>query len=96
VTTTTRLDGPVRTCVGCRRRDEVGRLLRVVADQTSVAVDPRRRAPGRGAYVHPDAACVASAVKRRAFGRALRAPVDAAAAGAALTAYLEESAAAAT
>jgi predicted RNA-binding protein YlxR (DUF448 family) len=81
-------DGPVRTCIGCRRRDEAGRLLRVVADGTTVVVDPRRRAPGRGAHVHPDAACVALAVKKRAFGRTLRAPVEAAAAGAVLTAYL--------
>jgi len=64
-------------------------LLRVVADGTTVAVDPRRRAPGRGAHVHPDVACVALAVKKRAFGRTLRAPVEAAAAGAVLTAYLE-------
>jgi predicted RNA-binding protein YlxR (DUF448 family) len=83
-------DGPVRTCLGCRRRDEQARLVRVVADGTAVAVDPRRRAPGRGAYVHPDAACVALAVKKRAFGRLLRAPVEAAAAGAVLTAYLDE------
>jgi predicted RNA-binding protein YlxR (DUF448 family) len=83
-------EGPVRTCVGCRRRAEVGALLRVVADGTAVAVDPRRRAPGRGAYVHPDPACVALAVKKRAFGRTLRAPVEAAAAGAVLSAYLAE------
>jgi predicted RNA-binding protein YlxR (DUF448 family) len=82
--------GPVRTCIGCRRRDQADRLLRVVADQTSVAVDPRRRAPGRGAHVHPDPACVALAVKKRAFGRTLRAPVEATAAGAVLTAYLTE------
>ncbi|GAB2597085.1 YlxR family protein [Microlunatus antarcticus] len=83
-------DGPVRTCLGCRRRDEVDHLLRVVAAGTTVVVDPRRRAPGRGAYVHPDAACVALAVKKRAFGRMLRAPVEAPAAGAVLTAYLAE------
>jgi len=83
-------EGPVRTCVGCRRRAEVGALLRVVADGTSVAVDPRHRAPGRGAYVHPDADCVALAVKKRAFGRALRAPVEAAGAGAVLSAHLDE------
>jgi len=81
--------GPVRTCIGCRRRDEVARLLRVVADGTTLRVDPRRRAPGRGAYVHPDVACVALAVKKRAFGRTLRAPVEAAAAGAALAAHLD-------
>ena len=84
-------EAPVRTCLGCRRRDEQPRLLRVVADGTSVLVDPGRRAPGRGAYVHPDPGCVAKAVKRRAFGRALRSPVDVAAAGAALVAHLEAS-----
>jgi predicted RNA-binding protein YlxR (DUF448 family) len=82
-------DGPVRTCIGCRRRDEASLLLRFVADGTGVSVDPRHRAPGRGAYVHPDPACVALAVRKRAFGRMLRSPVEAAAAGAALSAYLD-------
>ncbi len=84
------LGGPVRTCLGCRRRDDQARLLRVVAGESTVVVDPRRRAPGRGAYVHPDPACVALAVRKRAFGRTLRAPVEAAAAGAVLTAYLDQ------
>jgi uncharacterized protein len=79
---------PVRTCVGCRRRAPQDALLRVVAAEGSVAVDARRRLPGRGAYVHPDPACVAAAVKRRAFGRALRATVDAAAAGAVVSDHL--------
>ncbi|MGI3780100.1 MAG: YlxR family protein [Janthinobacterium lividum] len=82
--------GPVRTCLGCRRRDDQARLVRVVADGTTVLVDARRRAPGRGAYVHPDPTCVALAVKKRAFGRVLRAPVEAAAAGAVLAAHLDE------
>ncbi|MGI3780487.1 MAG: YlxR family protein, partial [Janthinobacterium lividum] len=81
--------GPVRTCLGCRRRDDQDRLLRVVAVESTVVVDPRRRALGRGAYVHPDPRCVLLAVKKRAFGRTLRAPVEAAAAGEVLTAYLE-------
>lgn len=68
----------------------------MVADDSTVVVDPRRRAPGRGAYVHPDAACVALAVRKRAFGRTLRAPVEAAAAGAVLGAYLDEVRVAAT
>ncbi|MGC9666398.1 YlxR family protein [Planosporangium sp. 12N6] len=52
-------------------------LLRVVAiengaDRFSLAPDPARRRPGRGAHVHPDPACLALAERRRAFGRALR------------------------
>ena len=71
----------VRTCVGCRRRAPVAELLRVVVGPAGttaplwvVQPDPRRRAAGRGAYVHPDPVCVASAERRRAFGRALRVP----------------------
>jgi uncharacterized protein len=37
-----------------------------------VVPDPRRRAPGRGAWLHRDPQCVALAERRRAFGRALR------------------------
>ena len=78
---------PTRTCVGCRQRTAASDLLRVVVapvaastpasfDADVVAVpDPRRRAAGRGAWVHPDPACVEQAIKRRAFVRALRIPV---------------------
>ncbi|HEX2903317.1 MAG TPA: YlxR family protein [Jatrophihabitans sp.] len=74
---------PVRTCIGCRLRVPVTELLRVVAapevrsEPTGSSVrevlpDPRRRAGGRGAWLHPDAGCLALAMRRRAFGRALR------------------------
>jgi predicted RNA-binding protein YlxR (DUF448 family) len=85
--------GPIRTCVGCRQRASAAELLRVVVapeaigatpvqtDAVPVVPDPRRRARGRGAWVHPDLACVELAQRRRAFGRALRVPgsIDAAA-----------------
>lgn len=51
-------------------------LLRVVAVDGltgSVAIpDPRRRKPGRGAWLHPDPGCLQRAEKRKAFSRALR------------------------
>jgi predicted RNA-binding protein YlxR (DUF448 family) len=67
---------PMRTCVGCRQRTEATELLRVVAatDPLTAVPDPRRRAPGRGAWVHPVAECVDLAERRRAFARALRVP----------------------
>ncbi|MGH3872350.1 MAG: YlxR family protein [Pseudonocardiaceae bacterium] len=34
--------------------------------------DPRRRHPGRGAWMHPDPGCLRLAERRRAFPRALR------------------------
>jgi uncharacterized protein len=78
----TRAD-PVRTCIGCRQRAVTAELLRVVVAPEatgpavrglSVVPDPRRRTPGRGAWLHPDLACVELAQRRRAFGRALRVP----------------------
>jgi predicted RNA-binding protein YlxR (DUF448 family) len=66
---------PIRTCIGCRRRAMAAELLRVVAGPGGcVLPDPRRRAAGRGAWVHPDPDCVALAERRRAYGRALRVP----------------------
>jgi len=37
-----------------------------------VRPDPDRRAPGRGAHLHPVAACLDLAVRRKAFPRAFR------------------------
>ena len=71
-----RLQGPVRTCVGCRVREPKPALLRVVVvgDPAAprLAPDPAGRMPGRGASVHLDPRCVDLADKRRAFPRALR------------------------
>lgn len=78
-------DGPVRTCIGCRRTAPRSVLLRVVGaevDGRPTAVpDPAAVRPGRGAWLHRDRGCVELAVRRRAFGRALRlaGPVDTAA-----------------
>jgi predicted RNA-binding protein YlxR (DUF448 family) len=70
-------EGPVRTCIGCRKRELAVELLRVVAVDGgngggAVTVDPARKLPGRGAWLHPDLQCLDAAIRRRAFGRALR------------------------
>ncbi|BBY77991.1 hypothetical protein MPRF_48900 [Mycolicibacterium parafortuitum] len=64
--------GPVRTCIGCRRRELAVELLRVVAVDSVVTVDAAGKLPGRGAWLHPDPECLQAAIRRRAFGRALR------------------------
>ncbi|WP_435203615.1 YlxR family protein [Janibacter sp. GS2] len=75
------MQGPVRTCVGCRGRDSRSTLLRLVVvtddrGRSTVTPDPRRRLPGRGAWLHADIACLDLAVRRRAFSRAFRCRVD--------------------
>jgi predicted RNA-binding protein YlxR (DUF448 family) len=71
---------PKRTCIGCRRREDQAVLLRLAVEEiggvATVVVDPVRRRPGRGAWMHREPECVELAVKRRAFGRAFRANVD--------------------
>ncbi|WP_211356530.1 YlxR family protein [Marihabitans asiaticum] len=68
---------PQRTCVGCRQTDSRSTLLRVVAETREdgavvLRPDPRRRLPGRGAWLHPSTRCLDLAVRRRALPRALR------------------------
>ena len=67
---------PVRTCVGCRQRAAKADLLRVVVDDRGagreVVPDPKGRAPGRGAHLHPTLECLELAERKRAFARALR------------------------
>ena len=71
------IEGPVRTCVGCRKRELAVELLRVVAASTgngncAVLVDVAHSLPGRGAWLHPTPQCVQQAIRRRAFTKALR------------------------
>jgi predicted RNA-binding protein YlxR (DUF448 family) len=46
--------------------------VRVVAVEGVVVPDPRRRLPGRGAWLHPVPECLDRAERRSAFPRALR------------------------
>ncbi|NBP92190.1 MAG: YlxR family protein [Actinobacteria bacterium] len=46
----------IRTCIGCRKRDSRGSLLRVVLRDGLLCVDPRGVEAGRGAWFHLDCA----------------------------------------
>lgn len=67
-------------CIGCRTREPVSRLVRLVADAAApggCVVDQERIRPGRGAHIHPRAECIEQAARRRALARALRSPAGA-------------------
>ena len=66
---------PVRTCVATHQRKADTELLRLVVDPSDpdrVIPDPRRRLPGRGAWITPDLDALDLACQRRAIQRALR------------------------
>ena len=63
---------PVRTCIGCRTRDDRASLLRVVLAGNTVVVDSSATAPGRGAWVHPTTDCVTNAIGRGGLARSFR------------------------
>ena len=60
--------------MGCRTRSLADVLLRVVAVHGAVTPDPRRRLPGRGAWLHLAPECLERAERRSAFPRAFRVP----------------------
>jgi uncharacterized protein len=69
----------MRTCLGCRDEAPRSALLRLALDeQGRPSLDPRGRAPGRGAYLHAEQACVDRALARGGgtVFRALRARAD--------------------
>ncbi|MCJ7859513.1 YlxR family protein [Corynebacterium kalidii] len=78
--------GPLRTCIATRGVHPASALLRCVAEWTyegggpgsvRVVPDPRRRLPGRGAWITATVSAYETAVQRRAFARALKVPSEA-------------------
>lgn len=64
---------PARTCVACRQSGGRGELLRLVmGPEGQIALDPRVRSGGRGAWIHPARRCVVTAAKRHAAERSLK------------------------
>lgn len=61
--------GPVRTCVGCRRRSAPHELLRIAVTRDGQVLVGQ--GPGRGAWCC-SVECFDRALARRALGRALR------------------------
>ncbi len=63
---------PMRMCNGCGEMKPKKELVRIVrAPDGSVSLDPKGKAPGRGAYLCHSAECLKKAVKSGRIGRAL-------------------------
>lgn len=70
-------EGPVRTCVGCRRVRPKRLLVRLVRQASGLVVADRTgRATGRGAYVCLDPSCVERAIGRGRLSHAFRKPCE--------------------
>ena len=63
---------PLRHCLGCREQKPKNELIRVVrSPEGIVSLDPRGKAPGRGAYLCRNAECLKKAIRSRALERSL-------------------------
>lgn len=64
---------PIRTCVGCRKKNEKRLLIRFVADDMGhLKIDRKGNAPGRGAYLCLNKSCLEKALKSKSFSRVLK------------------------
>lgn len=63
----------MRMCVGCRQNAPKEDLERFIFfDEAGLVFDLRRKAPGRGAYVHAAPECIQQAVERGGFARGFK------------------------
>ena len=73
---------PQRSCIACRQAADQRDLVRLAYGEQGLAVDPARRAPGRGAYLCRRPACwerareTSQARGGGPLGHALRATID--------------------
>ena len=55
----------LRSCIGCRSRDQQRNLVRIAAASGAVQVDFARRMPGRGGYLHLRPECFQGFLKAK-------------------------------
>lgn len=66
----------MRTCMGCGGGSPQAELLRVVRAGEVLHLDLRRRAGGRGGYLHPRSDCLTAFARRKGSLRSLRIAAD--------------------
>lgn len=68
---------PIRTCVACRENRTKREMVRVVrSPEGMVALDPKGKANGRGAYICRRAECWEKAMKRGSLKHALKIEIE--------------------
>ena len=67
---------PQRMCTLCRKRVDKDGLIRFVASEGRVVLDPTGRGNGRGAYICRSLSCMEGAKKRGALSKALKCEVS--------------------
>ena len=67
---------PARRCIGCMTSKPKQELIRIVADEDGLHIDPSGKMPGRGAYLCRNEECAKLALKKNAFGRNLKTEVS--------------------
>jgi predicted RNA-binding protein YlxR (DUF448 family) len=68
---------PLRTCIACQQKRPKRSLLRVVRTlEGKVDIDPKGKAPGRGAYLCPTRQCLDGALHPGKLSRALKCQVS--------------------
>jgi uncharacterized protein len=68
---------PVRTCLGCMKRDFQSAMVRIAERDGAIVVDPDARIAGRGGYLHRRPACLEGFVKSKAKeSRSLRRRIE--------------------
>ncbi len=65
------MSAPIRTCIGCRRRDAAAEMVRLAIADGHVSVAGRSPS-GRGASVHARPGCLETALRPDVLARAFK------------------------
>ena len=62
----------IRTCVGCNKKDEKNKLIRIIQQNGELVIDEQNLLGDRGANLHQSLECLNWAIKTKAFHKALK------------------------
>ena len=62
----------IRTCVGCNKKDEKNKLIRIIQKNGDLIIDHKNLLGSRGANLHQSLECLNWAIKTKAFHKALK------------------------